>query len=245
MKCVHCLTEMEKATRDHVFPKSWYPDSTPSNVQRPTVPSCGSCNNNLGALEREFFYKLGLCLDCNKAEASGIDAKVFRSLGIGIQKELSAKEMSIRKKTLDRLSSEIISYLPGSDEDMYPGMGLHPGIPMEKQMVSIISPQLIDKCVEKILRGLEYINGGNRYIEYPYVIEIYAIPEEALRIQNFHNHFADFGVKSDYGPGLKIERVSVDVNGYNMTIYKIVIWGQMIVYGTIALEDLEMYRIGK
>jgi hypothetical protein len=32
-KCVHCLKDVEERNSDHVFPASWYPDSTPPNLE--------------------------------------------------------------------------------------------------------------------------------------------------------------------------------------------------------------------
>src|SRR5215831_12374580 len=56
-------------TYDHVSPSCWYPDSTPSNVQRWTVPSCSRCNRELGAVEQELLLRLGLCVDPHKTAA--------------------------------------------------------------------------------------------------------------------------------------------------------------------------------
>src|SRR4051812_38706332 len=36
---------------EHVFPRSWYPDTTPSTVKRVTVPACRSCNVRFKAIE--------------------------------------------------------------------------------------------------------------------------------------------------------------------------------------------------
>src|SRR5712664_2404712 len=84
MKCVHCFIELNEKTKDHVFPTSWYPDTTPTQVQRWTVPSCARCNGTLGRIERELFVRLALGTDPTKAEASGMSKTALRSLGIGV-----------------------------------------------------------------------------------------------------------------------------------------------------------------
>src|SRR5947208_16017660 len=33
-KCVHCLKDVAERNSDHVFPASWYPDSTPPNLEK-------------------------------------------------------------------------------------------------------------------------------------------------------------------------------------------------------------------
>src|SRR5262245_28735672 len=80
-RCVHCCGIA--TTKDHVFPDSWYPESTPKTVQRWTVPSCKPCNRDLCKTEREVFVRLGLCVNPEKLAATGISKRVIRSMGIG------------------------------------------------------------------------------------------------------------------------------------------------------------------
>ncbi len=243
MKCIHCLQKLKKKTRDHVFPDSWYPDNTPDNVQRPTAPSCGSCNNRYGALEEEFLYKLGLCLDHSKAEASGINKKNLRSLGVGNKHELSEKELQTRREIGQRIISEMRPYSPDLGIPLFPGLEHHSKIPEKERAVLLLPEGLIEECVRKIVRGLEYINGNSRYIESPYQLQVFAFPKETKvkELEMFHTNFENFGVISNFGPGFRVERVNFNVNGHNLTSYKILIWGQILVYANIALANLEEY----
>src|SRR5437868_4605227 len=84
MRCVHCHKTLTKRTKDHVFPKSWFPENTPSNVQRWTVPSCADCNGNSGEMEKELFMRLTLCVDPRKAEASGLSRRALQSMGVKV-----------------------------------------------------------------------------------------------------------------------------------------------------------------
>src|SRR5712664_1013637 len=84
-RCVHCGKNPEKLTKDHVFPDSWYPESTPRTVQHWTVPACLPCNGELGLVEKEVFVRLGLCVNPQKVAATGISKRVIRSLGIGAE----------------------------------------------------------------------------------------------------------------------------------------------------------------
>ena len=52
-RCIHCRETLVEATKDHVFPSSWYPDTTPDEVQRWTAPSCQRCNVESGRLEED------------------------------------------------------------------------------------------------------------------------------------------------------------------------------------------------
>src|SRR5450830_457675 len=79
-KCVHCLGENMKRNWDHVFPVSWYPDSTPDNIDKWKVPACLDCNSELGRIESRFISQIALTLDPKAIEVAGIPQKVLRSL---------------------------------------------------------------------------------------------------------------------------------------------------------------------
>jgi len=61
-QCAHCLKYVDKATSDHVFPKSWYPSTTPKGVEKWQMPSCIECNSRMGKIENELLLKFGLCV---------------------------------------------------------------------------------------------------------------------------------------------------------------------------------------
>ncbi|HYV94623.1 MAG TPA: hypothetical protein VE978_22810 [Chitinophagales bacterium] len=236
---------MKNKTRDHVFPKSWYPDDTPNSVQRPTIPSCLECNNKLGSAERELFIRLAACFESSKAEASGIHKKYLVSLGIGVEHELSPEELAIRKKVRNKVVSEWRR--PGTDskERFFPGLELNSDIPPELQRVATLPTELLIVVANKIVRGLEYINGNNRYIESPYTLELYAIPEQTEGAAMAFNTFSEYGIKSSFGPGFIVERVAATTSeNYEMVVYKITIWGQIVIYGIIAPPDTEEFGMG-
>src|SRR3569623_1329937 len=79
-RCVHCLKENVRRNWDHVFPRSWYPDSTPPNMEKWSMPTCHRCNSEYGSLENELLTQLAFCVDPKAAASSGILARVFRGL---------------------------------------------------------------------------------------------------------------------------------------------------------------------
>src|ERR1700680_4718573 len=79
-KCVHCLQEVEERNSDHVFPLSFYPDSTPPNLEKWQIPSCIPCNSDYGKLEQDLSLKVGLCLDPFDPASASIVQKALRSL---------------------------------------------------------------------------------------------------------------------------------------------------------------------
>src|SRR5271169_2434899 len=116
-RCVHCLRLTDSVTADHVFPSSWYPDSTPESVQRWTVPCCSDCNRELGKLERDLLIRLVLCVNPKSEAASGLASRTLRSLGLDAEK-LSEREKAHRAKLRDKIRSEL---MPQSDVAGKPG----------------------------------------------------------------------------------------------------------------------------
>ncbi len=84
-RCIHCRGTLTEATKDHVFPSSWYPDTTPGEVQRWTAPSCERCNAHFGRLEKELLVFLACCINPQKAAARGLYQRVRRTMGIGVE----------------------------------------------------------------------------------------------------------------------------------------------------------------
>lgn len=77
--CAYC-TQANTGTKDHVFPRSWFPDSTPLDVTKWTVPCCAGCNNEKSRLENYSLQRLAACIDTSSNAATGIWEKVFRGL---------------------------------------------------------------------------------------------------------------------------------------------------------------------
>src|SRR6185437_1164106 len=127
-RCVHC--PRDGTTKDHVFPASWYPLSTPSNVQRWTVPSCADCNGRLGEMEKELFVRLALCVDPRKAAAMGLSEKAVRSMGVRAD-GISEEERKHREALKQNVLKEMKYYTP--DTETFPGLGVHPEFALESQ----------------------------------------------------------------------------------------------------------------
>ena len=107
-RCVHCLRITGVTEDDHVFPDSWYPDSTPTTVQRWTAPSCPRCNREHGRLENDLFIRLSMCVDSKKMAAAGLAAKAMRAMGFDTE-GLSESEQRHREAVRQKIKSEIVS----------------------------------------------------------------------------------------------------------------------------------------
>ena len=223
---MHCLTELPKdaVTRDHVFPSSWYTDDTPTTVQRWTVPSCQSCNETFGKMEKELFLRLGMCIDPAKAEATGINQKLLRSFGVG--PDISGSEREIRKKLKDKIMAESIPY---AGHEVLPSLGLHQGFAPEAQRIILIPANLLFGVLKKVFRGTEYVLNDGRYITPPYSIELYHVHEEPIGITQI---FGKFAATTSLGPGFELKKAAPR-DDRCMALYKVTIWGTLISYASI------------
>jgi hypothetical protein len=226
-RCVHCLCVVNSIEADHVFPNSWYPDTTPPTVQRWKAPSCPRCNRNLGQLEKDLFVRLILCIDPKSEAVSGLKERVLRSLGLDTD-QLSEKEKEHRDNLRARIRSELISSadVEGKPEARVPGLGPYDSaewaVPLPWASLSIVA--------EKIVRGCEY-NLAGRYVELPYGVRTFIrdtadVPEP----------FASFGQILDFGPGFRIIRVFATEDP-SVVRYWMSLWGTLHLTVFIDLED--------
>lgn len=216
IRCVHCLKETKKPTSDHVFPSSWYPNTTSNKIQRWTVPSCSNCNNILGKQEKELFLRLALTTDPSKIEASGIAERAFNSLGIRA-KNINNKEQLIREKHRQKIVNEIQTFVG----PIIPIARINEPLAQSQRLVPVPIPgNLMILVYKKIICGCEYILGKKRYIEYPYDIEIY----NGTVTNKFDELTNTLPFTNNAGPGFNIKRVTSTEDPLTV-IYEIIIWG--------------------
>lgn len=226
MRCVHCRKPLKNKTKDHVFPKSWYPETTPPNVQRWTVPSCPDCNHKFGEMEKELFIRLAICIDPRKAEIAGISAKALRSLGVRAP-GLTEAEMRHRQALKQKVLKDTAPYQAGTE--CFPGLGPHPGFPQDQFRQIKIPAELVREVSKKILRGCEYILGNGRVIEEPYVLEVYFVHDKDVgELRKLYDNLGS----ASLGPGFEVRRGAAR-DDPNTVLYKAVIWGTINVYGSI------------
>lgn len=103
--CIHCGKHFDELTSDHVFPKAWYPESTPPNLEKWQAPSCRRCNNEHGQLEEDLLYRIGLCVGNEALESLGIGTKVVNAMNP--RRAKSVRDEEIRFKKMKSLLAEI------------------------------------------------------------------------------------------------------------------------------------------
>ena len=76
--CVYCGAA-EGREDEHVFPRGWYPDTTPAAVQRLTVPACRPCNERFKKVEESVGHDLIMAMDLDRPEAAGVYERISRA----------------------------------------------------------------------------------------------------------------------------------------------------------------------
>ncbi len=236
-RCIHCRQLMAERTKDHVFPDSWYPASTPARVQRWTVPSCSVCNGTFGELESEVFVPLALCIDPRKIAAAGLSKKALRTLGIGAGGKLSESEKRIRKAVLDKVFRGAKPYSPEVKPHTLPGLGPHPEAPENQQLQIFIPGKELQEVFGKIIRGCEYWLANGRIVEPPYEVSVYFAYD--VDVPAVVRAFAPFG-PTHLGPGFRVRRAAAHDEPL-LALYETVLWDTLKSYAVIDRYQAEAY----
>ena len=226
-KCVHCLRDNVTRTWDHVFPKSWYPDTTPSNLAKWKIPSCDKCNAEYGELEQDLLMRLACCVDPNAAASSGIYSKVLTS--VDARYATNPKEARIRIARRKKLQAELLYGDQIPQEGIYPGLGERWNRSKDEQVAILIPASSFHRLTEKIVRGIFFIEGG-QYIEPPYFIDFYAVDDMgAAQIKEL---LYRFGTEYARVPGILINRAITPEDGVSAIIL-IEVWNSFKMYASV------------
>jgi hypothetical protein len=114
-------------------------------------------------------------------------------------------------------------------ESVFPGFGPEEW-PDEPHLVIPVPKRAIDRLVEKIVRGITYVEDG-ALIEDTHVIEPRYMHEDSAGL--LHEQFARFGKRFERKPGLVIERCVSPEDGVS-SMYRIEIWGRLRVYAFVT-----------
>lgn len=205
---------------------SWYPDSTPSTVQRWTAPSCWKCNHELGRLEKDMLIRIVLCVDPRKEAVSGLAARVLRSLGLRAT-GLSRDERAYRDRLVARLRAELLPTAEVALETVIPGLGPYENspwmVPIPWASLSIITEKIVRVCEHKINR---------RFVEGPYGVRT-AVDSAGGGLPA---PLKPFATVFDFGPGLKVTRLS-PIEDPLIVRYWMSIWGALHLRAYVDIEE--------
>lgn len=227
-RCVHCLTDGVRRNWDHVFPRSWYPDSTPPNIEKWSIPTCHKCNSEYGALENELLTQLACCVDPKAAASSGIVSRVLR--GLDPSCATTETDASARRRKRERFLKGLIQGDDIPSSGIYPGLGERWGRPKGSGTAVVIPVRSFQLLTEKIVRGIAYIEDGV-YIESTHRIDFYAIHDKDAK--EVKETLAQHGKEYARGAGIKIVRAIFPGDGVT-GIMSIEIWASIVIYASVT-----------
>ncbi len=200
LRCVHCLEPLEDRTADHLLPHSWYPTSTPSSVQRATFPSCKACNVSHGAIEDRLRSSLVLALDPSAEAAKGLVQSVRRSMDP--ERGRNDNDRRLREARRNQVFQQVLRADEVEECSILPGLGPRPGTPVKDQVALTVEPKDVHALVEKLVRGITYIDTG-LYIGPSH--EILAVTLDARELDELKTAMRSHGATTTLGPGLLYE----------------------------------------
>jgi hypothetical protein len=229
-KCIHCLKDVAERNSDHVFPESWYPDSTPPDVEKWQIPSCIPCNSDYGKVERDFLIKVGLCLDPYDPASASIVQKALRSLKPDAAHNQRDAQHRLYKR--QRILEQALHGEQIPDHGGYPGLGARwPEIPGERTAI-LIPKEYFERITEKIVRGIYYIE-DNIFIMPPYVIDFFALPDDDTA--SWHDAFDRWGKTYSREPGVLVRRAIAQDVGIS-SVFEITFWKQFKMFASVTKE---------
>jgi len=230
-KCAHCLTFFHKITSDHVFPKSWYPVTTPPNIEKWQMPSCQNCNKKYGKIENDLLIRFGLCVDPTDYNSLGIADKALRALNPAYA--TNKKDRIARLKKREQIKREMFIYESTGSDYIVPGFGVE-NYPFQSQhhAINVNHEDLIAVC-QKIIRGTQYAL-RKKFFPKNKKIEVFFFRESDTQL--FSEMVAKYGVRYHRGPGINLG-IAIPSDDLESAMYEIIIWGRFKYYGMILPKE--------
>lgn len=220
--CIHCLLHVEKPTSDHVFPKSWYPDSTPPNVERWQAPSCEDCNRRYGRLEEALLEKFSLCLDDNALASLGLGSRLVKALDPTRGRD--EKDTRIRESRARKLLEG--QHVPAGDRPIVNMTGTSSGLAIS------LDVRDLEKIGEKIMRGMIHMH-LNVTVGDEFDLFCNALPKAEA---TFDAIFQKSGTVHEVGPGIRVSWIK-PTDGPLGGVFRIVLFGQYVLRGGVLPKD--------
>ncbi|MBT3322538.1 MAG: hypothetical protein HN392_09675 [Anaerolineae bacterium] len=212
-------------TWDHVLPVSWYPESTPKNIEKWKVPACLSCNRRLGKIEEDLLVRLGLCLDPNSIPALGIPHKTRRSVNPVYGR--NEKDRKARTRKREKILDEITWSKTFPKDGILPNFRPKIGLRYDDYPLVYIPDSLLREYNEKIVRGIIYVVEEKK-LDLEYIIELIITEDNddsVARLFQKPTHIYDRGY------GFVIKQISHKDNC--SWLFEFNIWDRFVFYASV------------
>jgi hypothetical protein len=221
---------VEERNSDHVFPESWYPDSTPPDIEKWQIPSCIPCNSDYGNLEQDFLIKVGLSLDPYDPASASIVQKALRSVNPAAAH--NPRDAQHRLGKGQRILARALQGDQIPDHGVFPGLGDRWAEIRGERAAILISKESFERITEKIVRGIYHIEDGI-FIAPPYTIDFFALPEGG--ITPWTDALDRWGKVYAREPGIIVRRAIAQDDGMS-SLFEITFWKQFKTYASVSKQ---------
>lgn len=228
--CPYCAKPISgRAEREHVFPRSWYPYDTLSTGQRPTVPSCATCNRALGAVEERLRRTLSLVVNPDHPNGRGVRERARRAFDPSLTN--NEREKRARKRVADDVRSRIVYAGPSEIPTAPIGFQPPPRDHVTEQGLVVHGHKLIaidrlDLAIfaTKLVRGMYCFTTNGECL--PSDAQIGASLVDFSEFKRFVQQLRDIG-GGPFGVPPGLVWAGGPVKGTNMSAWGFEIWGQL------------------
>ena len=226
-RCVHCLKEGVERNWDHVFPQSWYPDTTAADMEKWQIPSCVVCNDRYGKLERDLIGRLGLALDASNAASAGLADKAVRAINPDAAK--SDGDAAARDARAKKILREMYKGEELKGKNVVPGLGERWDRPLEEQLGISIPEGSLPAMTEKIVRGITF-REDDVFIDPDQEIKCFLVKD--ADVKDVKEMLDKAGKEFKREPGLVVRRA----RSAGGDLYEITFWNQFKTYATVSKQ---------
>lgn len=226
-RCVHCRAEVKHLTWDHVFPKGWYPENTPPNLEKWKIPACSPCNWKYGRIEDELGIVIPLCLGPDVTNAKGMYQKALRAIDPSHGR--NHRDRINRRKKGQKIRRSLLKghEIPNA---VYPGFEEKWNRQKPEQVGLPVRVDHLKQLVAKIVKGITYIEDRTYLNEDTQIKHHVVKPNIAARLEKALSLHGEIHSRE---PGIEVVRAVTPDDGVS-AIYKITIWGQLVMYATVV-----------
>lgn len=210
---------------DHVFPQSWYPDTTAADMEKWQIPSCVACNDRYGKLERDLIGRLGLALDADNTASAGLADKALRAINPEAAK--NEGDAAARHARAKKILREMYKGEELKGRNVVPALGERWDRPLEEQLGISIPEESLPAMTEKIVRGITFREDG-AFIEPDQKIQFFLVKDEDVK--DVKKMLDRAGKEFKREPGLVIRRARSEGGD----LYEITFWNQFKTYATVS-----------
>lgn len=229
--CVHCGRHVLSRNWDHVFPKAWYPITTPTDLAKWKIPSCLPCNKRHGENEEDLLRRICLTLDGNTAPAAGVPERASRAWQPAMARDGRDREARIAVR--QRLIESLTTAAP-EGQGVLPNFGAHDSNG-SSAIVIRIHPDSLKMLARKIVRGLTYINDN-----------VILSPDESIPVFFCEDKpFLDLlrkvrrsGEVFTCGPGIVVSRSTAD-DSPAVSIWHIEVFSRLKMWAVVGFADTD------